>query len=124
MKTERMRARTFFDLIVWQKAHKFVIEIYRYTSTFPKTETYALEQQMRRAAVSIPANIAEGFKRRGKHDKARFMNIAQGSLEENRYYLILAKDLCYGSTSSLMNLLEEVSRLLHAYSQSILNSDF
>jgi four helix bundle protein len=77
---------------------------------------------MRRAAVSIPANIAEGFKRRGKTDKARFMNIAEGSLEESRYYLILAEDLRYARTEAPMNVLEEASRLLNAYAQAILAS--
>jgi len=77
---------------------------------------------MRRAAVSIPANIAEGFRRRGKADKARFMNMAEGSLEECRYYLILVKDLYYGETERLNTLLEEVSRLLTAYTAAILAS--
>jgi len=77
---------------------------------------------MKRAAVSIPANIAEGFRRRGKADKVRFMNIAEGSLEESRYYLILAADLNYGKNDSLMDLLEEVTRLLHAYSRAIRSS--
>jgi four helix bundle protein len=77
---------------------------------------------MRRAAVSIPANIAEGFRRRGKADKARFMNIAEGSVEECRYFLILAKDLGYGETQKLSANLEEVSRLLNAYSTAILAS--
>jgi len=79
-----------------------------------------LALQMRRAAVSIPANIAEGFTRRGKTDKARFMNIAESSIEESRYYLILAQDLGYGNTAELMNVLEEVSRLLNAYARAIL----
>ncbi len=113
-------AKTFRDLIVWNKAHQYVVEIYRYTSGFPKSELYALSQQMRRAAVSIPADIAEGFKRKGKSDKFRFMNIAQGSFEESRYYVLLAEDLSYGKTDALMASLEEVSRLLHAYSNSIL----
>jgi len=78
---------------------------------------------MRRAAVSIAANIAEGFRKRGKADKLRFLNIAQGSLEESRYYLILARDLDYGDASGLRTALEEVSKLLEAYSQAILNSD-
>ena len=77
---------------------------------------------MRRAAVSIPANIAEGFRRRGQADKARFMNMAEGSIEECRYYLILAKDLGYGDTAGLTNLLEEVSRMLNAYAAAILTS--
>jgi len=89
-------ARTFQELLVWQKAHQFVLAVYALTPAFPKQETYGLSQQLRRAAVSIPANIAEGFRRRGKADKARFMNFAEGSLEECRYYLILAKDLEYG----------------------------
>ena len=80
--------------------------------------------QMRRAAVSIPANIAEGFTRRGQGDKARFIiiNIAESSLEESRYYLILAQDLGYGMSDERMKLLEEVSRLLNAYARAILAS--
>src|SRR6202162_791375 len=105
-------ARTFQDLLVWQKAHRFVLEVYALTPGFPKHETYGLSLQMRRAAVSIPANIAEGFRRRGKADKARFMNIAEGSVEECRYFLILAKDLGYGEVEKLSAMLEEVSRLL------------
>jgi four helix bundle protein len=85
---------------------------------------YGLAQQMRRAAVSIPTNIAEGFSRRGKADKARFINIAESSLEESRYYLILAPDLGYGKTDVLMNSAEEVSRLLNAYARAILAPDF
>jgi four helix bundle protein len=123
METERQKARTFRDLMVWRKAHEFVLEVYRLTSTFPKTEIYGLAQQIRRAAVSIPANIAEGFTRRGKTDKARFMNIAESSLEESRYYLILAQDLGYGQTDLLMNSIEEVSRLLNAYARAILAPD-
>jgi len=79
---------------------------------------------MRRAAVSIPANIAEGFRKRGRPDKARFMNMAEGSIEESRYYLIRAQDLGYGQTDALMNLLEEISRLINAYARAILTPDF
>lgn len=116
-------AKTFQDLIVWQKAHKFVLEVYKYTSSFPKEEIYGLTSQFRRAAVSVPSNIAEGFKKKGKADKNRFLNIAQGSLEESRYYLILANDLGYGDISILMRYLEEVSKLLMAYTNTILNSE-
>jgi four helix bundle protein len=72
--------------------------------------------------VSIAANIAEGFRKRGRADKARFMNTAEGSLEECRYYLILANDLGYGETDGLTAAIEEVSRLLNAYSKAILTS--
>ena len=78
---------------------------------------------MRRAAVSIPANIAEGFRKRGDADKVRFMNIAQGSVEECRYYVILAQDLSYGESRTLMKVLEEVSRMLDAYAKAILTPD-
>lgn len=115
-------ARTFQDLLVWQKAHEFVLEVYALTAAFPKHETYGLSLQMRRAAVSIPANIAEGFRRRGKADKARFLNIAEGSVEECRYFLILAKDLGYGDSQKPTAMLEEVSRLLGAYTTAILTS--
>ncbi len=121
---ERLTARTFQDLIVWQKAHEFVLAVYMLSKTFPKDERFGLTSQFRRAAVSIPANIAEGFKKRGRPDKARFMNVAQGSLEECRYYLILISDLSYGDTRELMFQLEEVSKLLGRYTAAILNSTF
>jgi four helix bundle protein len=123
MPGERQAARTFRDLVVWRKAHEFVLGVYRYTAGFPKQETYGLCAQMRRAAISIPANIVEGFRRRGRADKVRFMNMAEGSVEESRYYLILAEDLRYGQTRELMNSLEEVSRLLNSYAKATLTSD-
>ena len=112
-------AKRFTDLIVWQKAHKFVLSVYGFTSSFPKDETYSLTSQFRRASVSIPANIAEGFKKKGEADKLRYMNIAQGSLEECRYYLILAHDLGYGRTNMLEEQIDEVGKLLAAYSNAI-----
>ena len=112
-------AKTFKDLVVWQKAHRFVLATYLLTSSFPRSEIYCLTSQMRRAAISIPANIAEGFKKRGPSDKMRFLNVAQGSLEECRYYLILVQDLGYGSTADMEVLLEEVSQLLLAYASAI-----
>jgi len=116
-------AKTFQDLIVWQKAHQFVLTIYSLTAEFPKTEIYGLTSQIRRAAVSIPANIAEGFRKRTKPEKSRFLNIAQGSLEETRYYLILAKDLHYTDTTTQLQQLEEISKLLNAYNRSLLTTD-
>jgi four helix bundle protein len=120
---ERLPARSFQDLIVWQRAHEFVLGVYRMSKNFPREEIYGLTSQFRRAAVSIPANIAEGFKKRGQSDKARFMNIAQGSLEECRYYLLLTNDLGYSDTKQLTLQLEEVSKLLTSYVAAIRNSD-
>ncbi len=120
----REPAKTFEDLLVWQKAHLFVLAVYRLSGAFPKYEMYGLSSQFRRAAVSIAANIAEGFRKRSKADKIRFLNIAQGSVEECRYYLILTKDLGYGDISETTLLLQEVSKLLEAYSRGILNSDY
>lgn len=101
------------------KAHQWVLEVYQFTASFPKTEQFGLTAQLRRAAVSIPANIAEGFKRTGRADKARFYNISQGSVEECRYYLMLAKDLGYGDTGMLRVALEEISRLLASYIRGV-----
>ena len=120
MSPARAPAKTFQDPVVWQKAHEFVLGVYQCTTEFPKSELYGLTSQRRRAAVSIPANIAEGFKRSGRADKARMLNIAQGSLEECRYYLILANDLRYASSEILLPQLEEVSRMLDAYAKAIL----
>ena len=114
-----MKAKTFEDLVVWQKAHQLVLAIYKLTRMFPQEELFGLTSQTRRAAVSVPANVAEGFKRKGKADKVRFFNISQGSLEEVRYYLILANDLGYGDTNELKGNLDEVGRLLDAYMKSI-----
>ena len=123
MGERRRPAATLRDLIVWQKAHEFVLAVYEFTKTSPKHETFGLSSQMRRAAISIAANIVEGFRKRGRADKVRFMKVAEGSIEESRYYLILAQDLGYGDTTKLMGSLEEVSRILNAYSKAILTPD-
>jgi four helix bundle protein len=116
-----MASQTFEDVLLWQKAHQWVLAIYRFTEKFPKHELFGLVSQLRRAAVSVPANFAEGFKKTGRSDKARFYNIAQGSLSECRYYLILARDLGYGDSAALMSQLKEVSRMLDAYCQATLS---
>ena len=119
---ERSPAKTFQDLIVWQKAHEFVLGVYRLSESFPKSELYGLTSQLRRAAVSVAANIAEGFKKSGEADKARFFNTSQGSVEECRYYLILVNDLKFGDPQNLGELLDEVSKLLTSYRRAILTS--
>ena len=99
-----------------------MLAVYRYTASLPRQETYGLSLQMRRAAISIAANVAEGFAKRTKPEKGRYLNIAEGSAEESRYYLILAQDLGYGETQALASALDEVSRLLNAYVRAILAS--
>jgi four helix bundle protein len=117
-------SKNFTDLIVWQKAHEFVLETYKVTRDFPMEERFALCTQFQRAAVSIPANIAEGYKKLSKADKLRFLNISQGSLEECRYYIILSRDLSYinnNTYNELIGSLEETSKLLNSYIRGVLN---
>lgn len=102
----------FQDLIVWQKAHHFVLEVYKLTANFPEEEKFGLISQLRRAAISVPANIAEGFRRLGNADKIRFLNIAQSSLSECNYYLILGKDLGFYQEHQAVTLEEDTARLL------------
>ena len=115
-------APSFENLLVWQKAHQFVLNTYKMTLTFPDSERFGLTSQFRRAAVSIPANIVEGYGKRSHADKARFYNIAQGSLNECRYYLRLAKDLGYAETQSLTQQLNEIGKMLNSYTKKVLSS--
>ena len=107
-----MNARSFEDVEIWKKAHGWVLKIYKFSENYPKHELFGLSSQLRRAAVSVPANFAEGFKKLGKADKLRFYNIAQGSLEECRYYLILARDLNYGEVKDLQADAEVIIKML------------
>ena len=108
-----MGSTSFTQLDVWKKAHQAALGVYHLTRELPDEERFGLTSQMRKAAVSIPANIAEGFGRRKPHDKARFYNISEGSTEEMKYFLILAKDLGYcGEKAELGLLFEDVSRML------------
>jgi four helix bundle protein len=108
-------ARSFTDLDVWKNSHACVLEVYPLTETFPDHERFGLTFQFHRSAVSIPANIAEGFRKYTSADKARFLNTAKGSLEECRYYCILAQDLGYGETAKLSEALSVVAGQLTAY---------
>lgn len=116
------KTNSFIDLVMWQKSHDFVLESYKVTENYPKSELFGLVSQLRRAAISIPANIAEGYKRKGKIEKLRFFNISQGSLEECRYYLILSKDLNYINNEQylfLMKKLEDASKSLNSYCKKL-----
>lgn len=116
------KSRTFQGVEAWQLAHEFVLGVYDYTDNFPKKEMFSLTKQFRRAAISIAANICEGYKKKSKKDKLRFYNISQGSLEECRYYLILSKDLKYGDPATLEEQLKKTSKKLYSYMQAIENS--
>jgi len=121
-----MATFSFENIVAWQKAHSFVLLVYRTTKVFPKEELFGLTSQFRRAAVSIEANIAEGYKKLGKADKLRFLNTAQGSLEECRDYIILSRDLEYivpEQFNYLRDSIEETSKLLNAYCTGIINNN-
>lgn len=114
--------KSFRDLIVWQKAHLLVLGIYKVTKKYPKEELFGIVSQMRRAASSVPANIVEGFKRNSDKENLRFLNIAESSLEELKYFLILSNDLNYCSNdeyNKLINLAEEVGKLISGFGKSI-----
>lgn len=113
---------SFRDLEVWQKAHQFVLDVYKLSSAFPKDELYGLTSQFRRAAVSIPANICEGYPKLHKADKVRFYEYAQASLNECSYYLILTQDLGYSNTDDLAQALNEVNQMLIMYIKKIKES--
>jgi four helix bundle protein len=116
------RTNSFKDLIVWQKSHQLVLAIYTITKTFPKEEIFSLTNQVRRASVSIAANISEGYKKKTIPNKLNFINIAEGSLEEVKYYITLSKDLKYideKNYEQLYNYAEEVGRLISGYEKAI-----
>ena len=107
----------FTDLKVWQQSHALTLDVYRLSSAFPSEEKYGLVSQLRRAASSVPTNIAEGSKRRGGQDYARFLNVAEGSLAETEYLLMLGRDLGYVRSDKVQELLDAIAgiaRMLHA----------
>lgn len=113
------KSKKYSDLIVWQKSHSLALEVYRISKQFPKEEIFGLTSQLRRAVISVPANIAEGFARKGIKDKLRFYNIAEASLSEVSYFLLLSQELSYAETSYLIIKVEEIGRMLNSYSKSI-----
>ena len=114
------KLRNFWDLVVWKKSHQLVLDVYKITREFPSDEKFGLTSQLRRAAISVSANIAEGFRKRTRKDKANYYNIAHGSLEEVKYYLILVKDLRYlRNLKKEWEIADEVSRMLMALQKSL-----
>ena len=107
----------YSKLEVWQRSHKLVLALYRSTELFPSSERYGLTAQLRRAVSSVPTNIAEGSKRAAPRDYAHFLNIAEGSLSETEYQVILSRDLGYVSEDKARDILTEICellRMLHA----------
>ena len=121
-----MGSFSFQEIHAGQKAHEFSLLVYKITKDFPPDERFALTSQFRRAAISVGANIAEGYKKLGKQDKLRFFNIAEGSMAECMNYIILSKDLNYINEQQLQLLsttIESAGRLLTAYCNGIINNN-
>jgi four helix bundle protein len=116
----------FNDLRVWQRSHALVLAVYRLSDRFPRSERFGLTTQLRRAAVSVPTNVAEGSKRRGQADYARFVNVAEGSIAETEYLLMLSRDLGYATPDEVGLLLAEtteIARMLNALHSRIQQGD-
>ena len=114
--------KSFKELKVWQKAHELVLEIYKATNAFPSSENYCIISQIRRSSVSVAANIVEGHIRRSDKDFAHFLNIAEGSLEETKYFLLLSLDLDYLKQvdyNALLGLADEVGKILHGFNKKL-----
>ena len=119
-----MPIQSFRDLIAWQEAHKLALLVYKNTETFPHKETFGITNQMRRASVSIPSNIAEGFGRSTIKDKNQFYSIAHGSLMELESQVLIARDVRYLSepkTSEIISQIQSVGRILVALKKSCAN---
>ena len=116
MPSEGFRLQRFTELKVWQRSHALVLEIYRLTTKFPADERFGVVAQLRRAALSVPTNIAEGSKREGREDYARFLNVAEGSLVEAEYLVMVSRDLGYLTAEIVAPILQEIreiAQMLH-----------
>ena len=114
--------RDFRGLKVWEKSHRLTLKVYKVTHSFPRDELYGLTSQVRRAAASIPANIAEGCGRNGHAELARFLQIAAGSASELEYHILLAHDLSFlarNDYEALAPEITEVKRMLTALIQKL-----
>jgi four helix bundle protein len=101
----------FTNLLVWRRSHALVLEIYKLTTKFPKDERFGLVSQLRRAAASVPTNIAEGSKRRSNAEFGRFLNVSEGSLAEAEYLVMLSRDLAFLPASVAENILKEITEI-------------
>jgi len=115
------KIKTFKDLIAWKEGHLLVLEIYKITENFPKSEIFGLTNQMRRAAVSITSNIAEGFSRRTAKEKIQFYRTSLGSLTEIQNQLIVSKDLKY-ITNDLYEAIDKKTTIIHKLINGLVKS--
>lgn len=116
----------FTELKVWQRGHALVLSIYSMTNGFPQTERHGLISQIRRSALSVPTNIAEGSKRTARRDYARFLNIAEGSLAETEYLVMVSRDLGYAAAAMVKPIFTEITelaRMLHSLRLSVESGD-
>ena len=120
---DREAAKDFRELPVWQRAHQFVLAVYNYSDYFPPKEVYGLTPLFRRAAAAVPVGVIQSLREEDEPERAKLIDAARGSLDECRYYLILAKDLGYGDHPELLPQLEELSELLGEYAAAILAPD-
>lgn len=111
--------RDYTKLLIWQKGHSIVKAIYKKSAGFPKEEVYGITSQLRRAAVSICANIVEGYGRTSLKEKKRFMDISNGSLEETHYLMFLSSDLGYAEFENEMDELRQLARMMQAYKNKL-----
>lgn len=112
----------FTELQVWQRSHALALDVYRITATFPRAERFGIISQVRRAAVSVASNIAEGAKRQSPREYVRFLNVAEGSLAETESLLRLSRDLGFaddGVVGELVEEAEEISQMLHGFRQAV-----
>lgn len=103
--------QSYLRLEVWKKSHQFVLDVYQLTKAFPRDEMFALTRQFRRAAVSIPANIAEGSAKKTVKEFSNFLRISLGSVHECEYYILLSKDLSYINGSQFMEFNNDINRI-------------
>jgi four helix bundle protein len=118
----RKKMRDFKELKVWQKAHRFVLDVYQQSRSFPPDERFGLAAHLRKSAISVPSNIAEGCGREGERELARFLSIAAGSASETEYQMLLARDLGYLSHEAHRQLddqANEIKRMLNSFLQKL-----
>ncbi len=104
------------DLAVWKRSHQLVLQVYRLTKSLPRSEQFGITSQLQRSAVSVPSNIAEGAKRAGRREYAHFLNVAEASLAETDYLLLLARDLGLAESGAVAGLRQEAEEILRMLS--------